>query len=302
MKPPFSYHHLHYFWIVAREGSFARGAERLGLAVQTVSAQVRSLERSLGCALFKPAGRGLALTEAGLEAVRQADAIFQLGERVPAAVRDAATSPVVRLSVGVSDVLPKLVVRRILQPALAEPRLRLSCHEDKFDDLLAALALHRLDVVLADRPATGNPNLRVFSHPLGESDVAWYGTARLARAARRGFPASLARVPLLLPTEHSAVRARIDAWLHARGIRPVIAGEFDDSALLKAFAAEGVGAFPAIDWLDADLKRVYGVQRIGRCDGVREAFYAIGTERKVAHPLVQRLLAGRGARPARGGG
>lgn len=299
MKPSFSYHHLHYFWIVAREGSFARAAERLGLAVQTVSAQVRALERSFGCALFKPAGRGLALTEAGQEAVRQADAIFQLGERVPAAVRDAAASPVVRLAVGVSDMLPKLVVRRILQPALDEPRLRLTCHEGRFEDLLASLALHRFDVVLADRPAVGNPNLRVFSHALGEWDVAWYGTEKLARLARRGFPGSLARVPLLLPTEHSAVRGRIDAWLHSQALRPVIAGEFDDSALLKAFAAEGMGVFPAIEWLHADLQRLYGFHRIGRCEGVREAFHAIGTQRKVAHPLVQRLLAAKGAVPPR---
>lgn len=291
MKPSFSYHHLHYFWIVAKEGSIARGAERLGLAVQTVSAQVRALERSLGCALFKPAGRGLALTEAGAEAMRQADHIFQLGEALPAAVRDAAASPALRLAVGISDALPKLVVRRLVRPVLAEPRLRLLCHEDEFDDLLGDLALHRLDVVLADRPAPGNANLRLFSHALGESPVGWYGAPRLSREARRGFPGSLDRVPLLLPTSHSALRSRLEAWLDARRIAARIAGEFEDSALLKAFAADGLGVFPAADWVRRDLEQRYGVERIGTCDGVHERYYAIGTEKRVAHPLLKRLLA-----------
>ena len=291
MKPGFSYHHLHYFWIVAKEGSIARGAERLGLAVQTVSAQVRALEQSLGCALFKPAGRGLALTEAGQEAMRQADHIFQLGEALPAAVRDAAASPSVRLAVGLSDALPKLGVRRLLQPVLDEPRLRLVCHEDEFDDLLGDLALHRLDVVLADRPAPANANLRLFSHALGESAVGWYGAPALARKARRGFPGSLASVPLLLPTAHSALRARLEWWLDAHRIRPQVAGEFEDSALLKAFAADGLGVFPAADLLRQDLEQRYGVRRVGDCEGVHERFFAIGTERRVAHPLVKRLLA-----------
>jgi LysR family transcriptional activator of nhaA len=295
MRPAFNYHHLHYFWVVAKEGSIARGAERLGLAVQTVSAQVRSLERSLGCALFKPAGRGLALTEAGVEAMRQADPIFQLGEALPAAVRGAAASPAVRLAVGISDALPKLVVRRLMHPVLAEPRLRLLCHEGEFEDLLGDLALHRLDIVLADRPAPANPNLRLYSHALGESTVAWYGVPRLAERARRGFPRSLAAVPLLLPTAHSAVRARLESWLEARELRPTIAGEFEDSALLKAFAADGMGVFPAAEWLHRELERRYGVRRIGECEGVHERFFAIGTEKKVAHPLVQRLLAANAA-------
>ena len=295
MKPAFSYHHLHYFWIVAKEGSIARGAARLGLAVQTVSAQVRALEQALGCALFRPQGRGLALTEAGREALQRADHIFQLGEVLPAAVRDAAASPAVRLAVGISDALPKLVVRRLMHPVLGEPRLRLLCHEDEFDDLLADLALHRLDVVLADRPAPGNPNLRLYSHALGESAVDWYGVPRLARKAKAGFPGSLGAVPVLLPTAHSAVRARLDAWMGARGLTPAIAGEFEDSALLKAFAADGLGVFPAARWLHRELEARYGVQRIGECEGVLERFYAIGTERKVAHPLVHCLLAANAA-------
>jgi LysR family transcriptional activator of nhaA len=172
MSLSFSYRHLYYFWAVAKEGGLTRAAERLGLSVQTVSTQVRELEQSLGAALLKPAGRGLTLTDAGLAALEMAEQIFALGEALPERVRDASTAPAVRLAVGISDGLPKLVVQRLLQPIIDTPHLRLLCHEDEFDDLLGDLALHRLDVVLADRPAPANPNLRVYSHALGSSSMA----------------------------------------------------------------------------------------------------------------------------------
>jgi len=290
MNPPFSYRHLHYFWVVAKEGGMARAAERLGMAVQTVSTQVRELERSLGHTLLKPAGRGLVLTEAGKAALRQADQIFQLGEQLPATVRDAVSAPTVRLAVGISDALPKLVVHSLMKPALDEPRLRLLCHVDEFEDLLADLALHRLDVVLADRPAPPNPNLRLYSHALGSSALAWYAPAALAAAARKGFPQSLARVPVLLPSVHAAVRARLDGWFERHAVAPRVVGEFEDNALLKTFGANGMGVFPADERVHDELTERYGVKRVGACDGVEEHFYAIGTEKKVAHPLVQLLL------------
>jgi LysR family transcriptional regulator, transcriptional activator of nhaA len=290
MSLSFSYRHLYYFWVVAKEGGIARAAARLDMAVQTVSTQVRELERSLGTALLKPAGRGLVLTEAGVVAMRQADQIFQLGEELPAAVRDAAASPGVRLAVGISEGLPKLVVRRLLQPVLLEPELRLLCHEDGFDHLLADLALHRLDVVLADRTAPPNPNLKVYSHRLGSSPMAWYAPAPLYAAARRGFPKSLASVPVLLPTAHAAVRSGLDHWFERQGLRPRVVGEFEDSALLVTFGAAGMGVFPAAELIDQKLTSRYDVKRIGPCEGVEEHFFAIGTEKKVAHPYVQRLL------------
>ena len=290
MSLNFSYRHLYYFWVVANEGGIARGAARLGMAVQTVSAQVRELERALGYALLKPAGRGLVLTEAGVAAMRQADQIFQLGEQLPIAVRDAGNSPGVRLAVGISDGLPKLAVRRLLQPVLQEPNLRLLCHEDEFGDLIADLALHRLDVVLADRPAPPNPNLKVYSHPLGSSALAWYAPVPLHAAARRGFPQSLANIPVLLPTKHAAVRARLDQWFERQGIKPRVVGEFEDSALMATFGASGMGAFPMAELIDDKLTSRYDVKRLGPCGGVEEHFYAMGTERKVLHPLVQRLL------------
>lgn len=294
MSLPFSYRHLYYFWVVAKEGGISAAAARLGMAVQTVSAQVHALERDLGHALLKPAGRGLVLTEAGVAAMGQAEEIFLLGAQLPAAVRGASTqAPAVRLAVGISDGLPKLAVRRLLMPVLGAPHLRLSCTEAPFDGLLGELALHRLDVVLADRPAPSNPNLKVYSHSLGSSSLAWYASPSLLATAKKGFPASLASVPVLLPTAHTAVRARIDHWFARHGVEPRIAGEFDDSALLATFGAGGLGAFPAAELIHDKLTSRYAVKWVGPCDGVEEHFFAIGTEKKVQHPLVQKLLAAR---------
>lgn len=290
MSLRFSYRHLYYFWVVGKEGGMARAAARLVMAVQTVSTQVRELERSLGYALLKPAGRGLMLTEAGEAAMRQAEQIFQLGEQLPAFVRDAVSAPRVRFAVGISDGLPKLVVRRLLQSVIEEPHLRLLCHEGEIEDLMAELALHRLDIVLADRSAPSNANVRVYSHSLGSSTLAWYAPAALAAAARRGFPQSLAKVPVLLPTTHAAVRTAIDHWFERQGVRPRVVGEFEDSAMLKTFGASGMGVFPAAEMVHAELVERYGVKRIGPCEGVEEHFFAIGTERKVNHPLILRML------------
>ena len=240
--------------------------------------------------MLKPAGRGVVLTEAGRAALHQAEQIFQLGEQLPDVVRDAASAPSQRLAVGISDGLPKLAVRRLLMPVLAEPNLRLLCHEDKFDGLLGALALHRLDVVLADRAAPANPNVKVYSHALGSSALAWYASPALMAAARKGFPGSLGEVPVLLPTTHAATRPRLDHWFERLGIRPRIVGEFDDNALLATFGAGGLGVFPAAELVHDKLTARYDVHRVGACDGVEEHFFAIGNERRVLHPLVQRLL------------
>jgi LysR family transcriptional regulator, transcriptional activator of nhaA len=289
MSTQFNYRHLYYFWVVAKEGGVSKAATRLDMAVQTVSAQVRELERSLGYALLKPAGRGLTLTEAGLATMRQADLIFQLGEQLPSVVRDAVSSPTVRLAVGISDGLPKLVVRQLLQPVVTSANLRLLCHQAAFEDLLAELALHRLDVVLSDRAAPANPNIKLYSHAMGSSPIAWYGSAQYA-TAMKDFPASLAEVPLLLPTAHTAVRVRLNHWFDQKGIQPRIAGEFEDSALLKTFGASGMGVFPAAQWVHDELIARYSVQRLGPCDGVNEHYFAIGTDKKVLHPLVQQLI------------
>lgn len=289
----FNYRHLYYFWVVGKEGGIARAAERLGMAIQTISTQVHKLERSLGYALLKPSGRGTELSEAGRVAMRFAEDIFQLGEQLPSAIKEAATSPTVRLAVGISDGLPKLVIRRLMQPVIDETALRLLCHVDEFEDLLGELVLHRLDVVLADRPPPPNKNVRLYSHALGTSKIAFYAPASLEEAARKGFPESLARVPVLLPTTHSATRGSLDIWFERKGIRPRIVGEFEDSALLKTFGASGMGVFPAAEMVDRDVQARYQVKRVGRCDDVEERFFAIGTEKKVQHPFVQKLLQAR---------
>ena len=293
MNPDFNYRHLYYFWVVAKEGGMARAAERLGMAVQTVSTQVRELERALGHTLLSPAGRGLRLTDAGLAAMRQAEQIFQLGDALPAAIRDAVGTPTVRLTVGISDGLPKLAVRRLMQPVMQAPRLRLLCHEDRFDDLLGDLALHRLDVVLADRAAPANPNLKLYSHALGSSALAWYAPPQLHALALQNFPASLATVPVLLPTLQAAVRGRLDQWFERIGIKPNVVGEFEDSALLKTFGAAGMGVFPAAGWVHDELVARYQVTPIGPCEGVEEHFFGIAAQKKVLHPLVQQLLRAR---------
>lgn len=291
MNQELNYKHLYYFWVTAKEGGMSHAAARLGMAVQTISAQVRLLEQSLGHALFKPAGRGLALTEAGQAALQVAEQIFHLGEHLHAAVRDATSQTSVRLVVGISDGLAKLAVRELLAPALEEPRLRLVCHEDEFDDLLADLALHRLDVVLSDRPAPANPNLKLYSHAMGSSPLGWYASKEWLAQARKDFPRCLSEVPVLLPSAHASVRMRIDQWFEQQGVLPNVVGEFEDSALLVTFGSSGMGVFPASERMREKLSSGYGLEWFAPCEGVQEHFYAIGTARKVQHPLVQQLLA-----------
>ena len=291
-----NYRHLYYFWVVTKEGGFARAAERLDMAVQTISAQVRELEKALGHQLLKPAGRGVAMTEAGQAAFGRAEEIFQLGQLIPEEVREAASGKVARLAVGLSDGISKLAAHALLAPVLATPTLRLLCHEGEFDQLLGELAMHHLDLVLAGQPAPHNPNLRLTSERLLESPVDWYGPAALVnKSAVAEFPQSLARLPVLLPTGHSALRTRLDRWFDAQGLRPHIVGEFEDSALLAVFAARGLGVFPVSRFGAADVALMRGLRLLGRCDGVLEEIHAIRSRRGQHHPLVMQVVAA--ARP-----
>ena len=286
-----NYRHLHYFWVVTKEGGFARAAERLDMAVQTISAQVRELEKSLGHQLLKPAGRGVALTDAGHAAFARAEAIFQLGQAIPDEVRAAANGTAMRLAVGLSDGLSKLAAHALLAPVLDTPRLRLVCHEGETGQLLAELALHRLDLVLACQPAPRNPNLRLTSERLLDSPVDWYGPAGLVgRTQRERFPRCLDELPVLLPTGHSTLRATLDHWFETERLRPRIVGEFEDSALLAVFAARGLGVFPVSRPGGDDVGLMRGLRLLGRTDGVTEEIHAIRTRRGLHHPLVQRIV------------
>jgi LysR family transcriptional activator of nhaA len=290
MSLTFSYRHLYYFWVVGQEGGMARAAQRLGMAVQTVSAQVRELERDLGTSLLKPEGRGLALTEAGQAALARADQLFQLGEQLPGLVREAGKTPVMRLVVGISDRLPKLAVHHLLQSVVNEPELRLVCHEGDFEDLLGELALRRIDVVLSDREANQRPHLKLQSQCLASAQLAWYAPPAWAASLAHDFPAGLARVPVLLPTHQAAVRLPLEDWLEQRGLRPRIAGEFEDAALLATFAAAGMGVMPAASLIEQELTQRFGLVRVGVCEGLAEPFHAITVASKWPHPLVERLL------------
>ncbi|MBU3595165.1 LysR family transcriptional regulator [Polynucleobacter sp. 86C-FISCH] len=290
MTNTYNYRHLYYFWVVAKEGSMSKAAERLDMAIQTISAQVHELEKSLGYMLFKPAGRGITLTESGFAALEIADQIFSIGEKLPEAVRDAANSPKIKISVGVSDGLPKFITRQLLEPIMKHKDVQLIAHEGEFEDLLADLALHRLDIVLADRPAPNNKNLNVYSQELRKTVLGWYASKQLVKKAKGKFPECLKELPILLPTAHSTVRVLLDQWLNKHNITPNIVGEFEDSALLKTFAASGLGAFPAGLLIENDLKDTYGLELLGGCENIHEYFYAIRSEKKIQHPLVQAII------------
>ena len=290
MSQTFNYRHLYYFWIVAKEGGMARAAERLDMALPTISTQVRELEKSLGVSLLKPQGRNLVLTEAGVAAMHEADQIFAIGEKLPHKVQQAVSGANVRFNVGVSDGVAKLAVHRMLAPVLSEPKLRLLCHEGEFEELLAELTLHKLDTVLSDRAAPAKSELRLTSQLLSSSPIAWYAPSHWADSASTNFPRSFANIPLLLPTRHSAVRLRIDQWLERERIKPLIAGEFEDSALLMTFAAAGMGVFPAPISIQEEILETHKLEQIGVCDSVDEEFHLIYTARKVLHPLLLRLL------------
>jgi LysR family transcriptional regulator, transcriptional activator of nhaA len=286
-----NYRHLHYFWVVAKEGGFARAAERLDMAVQTVSAQVRELERSLGHQLLKPVGRGFSLTEAGEAAFVRAEEIFRIGQGLPAEVREAASHPSVRFAVGLSDGLSKLAAHALLGPVLATPNLRLLCHEGEFEQLQAELALHHLDIVLAGQPAPPNATLRLSSERLASSPVDWYGPGSLVRRADvRHFPACLADLPVLLPTAHASMRPALDRWFEQHGLRPRVVGEFEDSALLAVFATQGLGVFPVSRLGVQNLLLLRGLRLLGRTEDLREDIYAIRSRRGLHHPLARKLI------------
>ena len=286
-----NYRHLYYFWVVAKEGSVTRAAERLDVAVQTISAQLALLEQSVGKALLAPQGRRLVLTEAGRTALTYADQIFLLGEQLQDVLAETDVGQTMRLTVGLSDSLPKLTASRLLDAALKLPqKVKLVCHEDDFESLLGELSVHKLDVILTDRPVPSGTNLRVFSHLLGESETMLYGVPELAKKYRDGFPSSLKGAPLLLPTRNHAVRGRLDHWFESHDVRPDIVGEFDDSAMLNTFGRTGLGMFPAPSALASAVEEQFGAVPVGELTHVREQVYAISNERKIKHPAVDAIL------------
>jgi LysR family transcriptional activator of nhaA len=282
-----NYHHYLYFWMTVREGGIQAASKKLRLAHPTVSVQIKRLEESLGHELFDRSRRKLELTEAGQLAYRYADQIFSLGEEFLDELSGQGNASSVRLAVGASDVMPKLIVRALLDPALhLETPVRLTCTEDRFDRLLAELALHRLDVVLADTPCPPGSGVKAFNHLLGECGVGFFGVRKLATTLRRGFPKSLDGAPMLLPAGDTALGRGVRQWLERKDIRPEVVAEFNDSALMKAFGQSGLGVFPLPIVTESDVKRQYQAEKVGETDEIQARFYAISTERRLRNPAV----------------
>lgn len=282
-----NYHHLLYFFVVAREGGLVQAGKVLRLSHPTLSAQIHTLEDQLGEKLFTKVGRKLELTEMGRVVYRYAEEIFTLGREMVDTVKGRVGAKLLRLEVGIVDVVPKLVARRLLQPALELPEpVRLVCREGSYERLLAELAVHSLDLVIADAPVPPGSNVRVYNHLLGESAVSFFAAKALALKHKRSFPASLDGAPLLLPLEHLPLRRSLNLWFERNGLKPRVVAEFEDSALLKAFGADGAGIFVAPTAVEGDVAAQYGVQLIGKTDEVKERFYAISVERRLKHPAV----------------
>jgi len=289
----FNYHHLRLFWAVARNGNLTRAAAQLQLTPQTVSAQIRALEGNLAQALFRRANRRLILTEAGETVLDYANSIFELAEELRENLRGQAVGRMARLVIGVADVMPKVMAFRLIAPVLRLDRsLRIVCRESTAEKLLADLAVHKVDLVLADSPIPPGLRIRAYNHELGSCGATLLARRDLARRLRPGFPKSLDGGPLLLPGSDSRLRQDLEAWCERCGIRPRIAGEFDDSALLKVFGQAGIGAFAVPTVVADEIAAQFKVEPIGAADGVVVRFYAISAERYVRHPAVAAIRAG----------
>jgi LysR family transcriptional activator of nhaA len=295
-----NYHHLRYFWMVAKEGGLTRAAAKLHVSQPTISAQIRALEDALGEKLFRTAGRNLVLTDSGQQVLRYAEEIFSLGEDLMNSVKRRPTSRPLRVNIGVADALPKLVTHHILAPLfrLSQP-VQVACWETKVADMLAELAAYRLDLVLADEPASSSVASNVFNHLLGECGVTFCAEPRLAARLRRGFPASLNGAPALLPMSNSGLRRSLEKWFHATDVRPRLVGEFEDPALVNVLALHGLGFMTVPTLVAQEVVTRFGLRLIGRTEDCQQQFYAITAERKLAHPAVVAIISAARSRALR---
>jgi LysR family transcriptional activator of nhaA len=286
-----NYHHLRYFWTVARTGSIVQAGAELGLTPQTISSQIHDLEAAVGEKLFLKSGRNLVLSETGRMVFGYAQEIFALGNELAEALQGRPVACCPRFIVGVADAVPRLLAYRLLEPALNLPgSVRIICSEGKTDQLLSDLAIHAVDMVLADTPLSANLGVRRFNRLLGETGVSFFGVADLASRYREGFPASLDGAPFLMPATKAPLRRLLDEWFESLRVQPSVIGEFEDTALMKAFGQAGAGIFVAPTMVAQEVRRQYRVTRIGQTEEVRERFYAISVERRRKHPAVVAVL------------
>lgn len=286
-----NYSHLQYFWAVAHEGSVVKAADSLHITPQTISGQIRLLEEAIGQQLFERVGRRLVLSEMGRVVLEYADEIFSIGAELSQVVREQGAEGPLRLNVGIVNSIPKLIAERIVAPVLTgDEVVRIRCQEASLEQLLAELSVHKLDIVLSDQPMPQGLSLRAFNHRLGESSLAFFSQRRAAKRYIKTFPNSLNHAPMLLPSPHSALRRRLDEWLDSTSIVPIIVGEIDDSALLKAFGEAGYGLFAAPSVIEEEICKMYNMAVIGRTDAITEQFFAISPERRIKHPSVVRII------------
>jgi LysR family transcriptional activator of nhaA len=288
-----NYHHLLNFWLVAREGSVQRASKVLHVTPASVSLQVRQLERALGVKLVQKQGRGLVLTEIGEQVAVYANEIFATGRELVEMVKGRPVGRPLELRVGIRDVMPKLVAFQLLQPVLElDQPVRLVCHEGEMSQLVSDLAIHKLDVVLSDTALDPLYKVQAHSHQLGGSEVVIVGTKALAKKYSADFPASLDGAPFLLLTDNSVLRRQMDQWFSDLNLTPIIKGEFADSAMLKIAGRHGLGLFAMPAIILDDVKKMYGLQRVGIATGVEEQFFAVSIERKIKHPAVMAIRGG----------
>ncbi|MFK7956501.1 MAG: transcriptional activator NhaR, partial [Lysobacterales bacterium] len=282
-----NYHHLMYFWTVAREGSIAKASEVLHLTPQTISGQLKLLESAIGEALFHRSGRSLTLTETGQTVRQYADEIFSLGAELTQRIRSKEPGIPESLNVGVVNSIAKLITYRMVEPAMSmDNPVRVVCTEGPLNTLLAELAVHRLDLVISDRSVPTGLNVKAYSHPLGTSEVAFFGRPDLVDRYRPDFPHSLHGAPMLLPAPSTTLRRKLDEWFDRHDVVPVIKAECDDSALLKAFGDAGKGLFPAPAAIADEIEQMYHCARVGKIEQLTESYFAISPERKLKHPAV----------------
>ena len=282
-----NYSHLQYFWAVAREGSIAKASQSLHLTPQTISGQLKLLDEAVGKPLFNRVGRRLVLSDMGRVVFEYADEIFSVGAELASVVRGNHLTGPTTLNVGIVSSMPKLIAERIVAPALmAEQPIRVRCQESSLEQLLSELAVHKLDIVLSDQSVPDGLSLKAYAHRLGESGMSFFTLRSKARRYRGKFPSSLNDAPMLLPSQHSALRRRLDDWFETHELSPRIVGEFDDSALLKAFGEAGAGVFAAPSVIEEEICRMYRMAVVGQTDEIQERFYAISPERRLKHESV----------------
>ncbi|MFZ6818899.1 transcriptional activator NhaR [Undibacterium sp. Ji22W] len=285
--PALNFKHLRYYWTVAKTGSITKAAEKLHLTAHAVSGQINEFEHSLGVELFKKNGRNIELTDAGRRILVYADDIFNSGDQLLDALRDHLQARRRTFRVGIADTVPKVIAYRLLQPAIElEEPVRLNCREGRLDLLLAELALHRLDVIIADRPMGTQTSIRAYNHLLGKCGLTVFGTSTLAKKYKGSFPACLQHAPFLIPGEDVAVQAKILRWMEEWELHPIIVGEFDDGALMKAFGRAGAGFFLAPTAMKKEICSQHNVVAIGDVPNIVEEIYLITIERRLNDPAI----------------